>query len=560
MRRMDTLLLRRFILTATLFLTAWIPMTALMGYKTGDWRDVAMSIGLPVGLCLLYWWPLGTFLSWYRGRAWRRVLLGYVLSLPLYFVTLAAIYPIFGSVFRPFSGGNFVIYLSATPQFYAAVHIFFYLSRRLPRFMVGTATAVFAMGIVVPIILIRTPQDAWPRQNQELVAIDGAFIVDTASHRIVEGQTVYIRNGRIEAIADANLHPEWPRIDAHGSYLLPGLIDVHTHIQSPVELAAGFNFRYFAGSVFQDYAPQRQAYLAAGVTSVRDVGGVAVRAFALRERIMQRQLLGPRYFMVGRLVTSPHGHPVSTIWQGTQSRLGAILARDEQTMIDGLSRNLEWRPDAVKFVHGTIGRAREELSAGLLAKGIEWASAHRLITIVHAETAAEFEAAIRAGATGVEHAAYLQSVPQSLAGIVQRRRPFVDPTFGEYEVDLSLNRIPAAQRASQLECSYRSARELRDAGARLVIGTDAPMVRYGSGFHDELAHYLRAGFRAEEILEFATVNNAEYLGRGTELGRIAVGYRADFVLARDNPYEKLDTLRRPVWTMLDGQVVPQENQ
>jgi imidazolonepropionase-like amidohydrolase len=81
------------------------------------------------------------------------------------------------------------------------------------------------------------------------------------------------------------------------------------------------------------------------------------------------------------------------------------------------------------------------------------------------------------------------------------------------------------------------------------------MVSYGTGFHDELAHFARAGFVPAEILTFATLHNAEYLGHAAELGRIATGYRADLILTEANPLEKLDTLRQPVWTMLDGQIV-----
>ena len=106
-----------------------------------------------------------------------------------------------------------------------------------------------------------------------------------------------------------------------------------------------------------------------------------------------------------------------------------------------------------------------------------------------------------------------------------------------------------------MQLSYRAVRELHDAGPRLAIGTDAPMVCYGAGFHDELAHFARASFSPAEILTFATINNAEYLGKPSELGRIAPGYRADLILADGNPLEKLETLRHPIWTMLDGQIV-----
>jgi imidazolonepropionase-like amidohydrolase len=122
-------------------------------------------------------------------------------------------------------------------------------------------------------------------------------------------------------------------------------------------------------------------------------------------------------------------------------------------------------------------------------------------------------------------------------------------------MDLTMNKYPEEARTRELRCSYESLRQLHRAGARLVVGTDAPMARYGSGLHDELAHFIRAGFTAREVLQFATINNAAYLGKDAELGRVAAGYRADLVLTRENPLEQLSTLRQPVWTMLDGRIV-----
>jgi imidazolonepropionase-like amidohydrolase len=225
-------------------------------------------------------------------------------------------------------------------------------------------------------------------------------------------------------------------------------------------------------------------------------------------------------------------------------------------MLEGLDRNFaEGPPDVVKFIHGTIGRAHSELSAGLMTAGIRWAGEHGLTSVVHAETEAEFEDAIRAGATGIEHTAYLENLPPELLTLVSESRPFLDPTFGEYETDLMLRKIPPPERESTLSRKYGLVRQLYQSGARIVIGTDAPMVAYGSGFHDEMAYFIRAGFEPPQILTMATVGNAAYLGKAAELGKISAGFRADLILVKNNPLQDLGTLRTPVWTMLDGQIV-----
>ena len=486
-----------------------------------------------------------------------RLLVGYLISVPLFFVSLYIVYPAFGAAFHPMVNGQWKIYLSATPQFYLMVLLVSYLtSLRIGYWFVRGSALIFAAGAVLPFCLSAAASFDWPKARMDRLVIEGARIVDAGSNRIIDGQSVYIQGGRIIDIRAGSSHPDWPRIQADGHYLFPGLIDVHTHLQSPVEVRAGLQLGYFLRSTISSYAPQRRAYLESGVTTVRDLGGPALKSFRMRTGIERKDMLGPRLLTAGRLVTSPLGHPVSTIWTPSISNEGAILATDEKTLIDGLDRNLaEGPPDVVKFIHGTIGRAKEELSADLMARGIRWAKDHGLTSVVHAETPAEFEDAIRAGATGVEHAAYLDRLPPSLVALVSSNRPFIDPTFGEYETSMMLQKLPKSERDRRLQRSYEMVRELARSGARIVMGTDAPLVAYGSGFHDEIAQFVCAGFTPAEILTIATSGNAAYIGKATELGRIAAGFRADLVLAKDNPLQDPNTLRKPLWTMLDGQVV-----
>jgi imidazolonepropionase-like amidohydrolase len=547
----------RFLTVVSLLFAAPLPLTICLLYQLGGWRSALQSPAGEIVLALFYWFPIGALLSFYQGRTWKRLLFGYLLSLPLYFLTLKLIYPIWGgATFHPLAHGHLPIYLSATPSFFGMVRLVYYLATsRTAHWARGGATLACAAGLCAPIYLAASTNMRWPNESGKLV-ITGAHIVDPSANRVIDGQNIYISDGRIIEISPAPLHPGWPRLDARNRWLIAGLIDVHTHIQSPVEIPVGFNFRYFMKSMMGRYGVQRGEYLASGITSVRDLGGSADDNFRMRADILAKKTLGPRFFTSGRLVTSPHGHPVSTIWPEEVSRQGAILATNEADLLAALDRNFAaGPPDVVKIVHGTIGRAKEELSPELMAAAIRWADLHHLMSIVHAETAQEDVDALRAGATGIEHSAYLQSVPESLSALVAQRRPFIDPTFGEVETDRNRQKLSTAEKDRLMQLSYRSVRELYRAGARMAIGTDAPMVRYGAGFHDELDHFERAGFTRAEILTFATGNNAAYLGKAAELGRVAAGYRADFVLSDANPLEKLSALRHPVWTMLDGQIV-----
>jgi imidazolonepropionase-like amidohydrolase len=98
------------------------------------------------------------------------------------------------------------------------------------------------------------------------VSIVNARLVDPAANRIIEGINVHVEDGRIVALAEAaGDSTKWPTIDAAQQYLLPGLIDVHTHLQAPVRsVLAPFDFQFLLESLFPDYAPQRRAYLERG--------------------------------------------------------------------------------------------------------------------------------------------------------------------------------------------------------------------------------------------------------------------------------------------------------
>ena len=178
--------------------------------------------------------------------------------------------------------------------------------------------------------------------------------------------------------------------------------------------------------------------------------------------------------------------------------------------------------------------------------------------MVHAETTDEVTEAARAGATGIEHVASMETLPDDLVHVLVEKRSFVDPTFGEFDAALQLRNVNEADRTKLLQEKYKFIRRLNEAGVRLTVGTDSPLVPYGTGFNDELAQFSQAGFSSDEVLRFVTLNNAEYLGKADSLGQIAPGFLADLVLVRENPLRNLATLRSPVWVMLDGQIVVRE--
>jgi imidazolonepropionase-like amidohydrolase len=553
---------KRFGLPAALLTGIMFPPYVLVQYKTGEWLDVMLALAAWAVLLVVYWLPVGALLFRWRGHWLTRLLVGYLVSIPAYFLALALVYRAFGYRFHPTSAAVWGTYFSATPTFYLMTVALYFLvrgGRTFARMAQGLAGAVFALSLAGTIVLwARTDKYTWPRAVSGRADIVHARIVDAAHARILDDQDVLVENGRIvslvAALADRS---DWPRIDARGNYLVPGLIDVHVHLQVPERSTrSGFELSYFLNSILGDYAPQRRAYLENGVTAIRSLGEPAAHIFALRAAVAGHKLLGPRILAAGRLVTSPHGHPASTIWTPQITRQGAILAASADDVRSGLEKNYAaGPPDAVKIIYGTIHMAHERLSRDLLNEAVRWAKGRGMISIVHIDTTQEAADAVASGATGVEHLASIERLPDELTREMAARGTFADPTFGEFVTARTLAGAKQDEIARELAQRYDFVRRLDQAGVPLTVGTDAPLVDYGQGLQGELAHYAKAGFTAGRILRFVTVNNAAYLGKANELGQIAAGYRADLLLVQKNPLDEIGALRKPVWVMRDGQIV-----
>ena len=302
---------REFLLPAILLTGVIIPLYLTMQYKSGQLRDALLVVVLWAILVFLYWLPIGTFLFRWKGHWLTRLVTGYLVSLPLYFLALWLAYPTLGAHFHPRSPAEWGIYSSATPTFYLMVFGLYLLvrgGRTLARITQSLAALAFAVSLIGTIVLFaRVDKYKWTSRGTQRVDIVNARIVDAPEGKITQGQNVLIENGRIAQIIPADLdQSNWPTIDAKGDYLVPGLIDVHVHLQAPIRsVLGGFNFGYFLNSILGDWAPQRRAYLEDGITAIRDLGGPAARIFALRTEVNEHKLLGPRIFAVGRLVTSP---------------------------------------------------------------------------------------------------------------------------------------------------------------------------------------------------------------------------------------------------------------
>ena len=358
------------------------------------------------------------------------------------------------------------------------------------------------------------------------VAFTGASVVDVVAGTVVAGRTVVVRGDRIESVggtppADATL------ISAAGKFLVPGLIDSHVHVRE------------------KDLA----TYVDAGITSVRHMWGYP-GLLELADRIVRQQELAPAIYAASPGVDGP-GSP----WPYTQliedpAAAGALI---------GALRDEGWR--WIKVYPHLARPVYEAVLAAAARKGIR--------VIGHVPFSLPIEEAMAEGHFSVEHlVGYERSlVAQSagfypdwanadasrmagLAALTARLGAWNCPTLAIIAI-YARTQDPQGTAVTNRK---RMVAALRDAGARLLAGTDSgiDVTEPGSSLHEELKQLASARLSNAEALRAATASGAEFLGEAGRIGTIAAGARADLLLLDHNPLEDLSALWKPPLIMLRG--------
>jgi imidazolonepropionase-like amidohydrolase len=358
----------------------------------------------------------------------------------------------------------------------------------------------------------------------EPVVIRNVLVFDGS--RMLARTSVSIAGGRILGVGRDLRAPAGALIvDGSGKTLLPGLIDAHVHVRTTEDLVTALAF---------------------GVTTCLDMFTRHEMAAAARAEQAAGLAAGRADLLsAGTPATAPGGH-------GTEYGVPIpTLSRPEnaQAFVD---ERLAEGSDYLKIIKddgSAFGFRRPTLDAATMGALIRAAHARGRLAIVHIATAEDAGEALAAGADGIAHVH--SGLPDSeLARAAANRHVFWTPTLAVITHD-----APAGARDAALAI----VRSLRDAGVRILAGTDAPNpgTAYGETLHTELVLLVAAGLSPVETLAAATSGAAAAFGL-TDRGRIAPGLRADLVLVKGDPSRDIGATRRiaAIWKqgVVSGQV------
>jgi imidazolonepropionase-like amidohydrolase len=409
----------------------------------------------------------------------------------------------------------------------------------------------FLRGILFGSAAIAGAATAAAQDGSGQSVITAARYVDVLSGKTIEHPAIFVgADGRITNIADART-VRWSsnvkHIDLGQRTLLPGLIDMHVHLDGPADIG-GYRGLEFTDSFWGMTAVgAARTMLDAGFTTVRNVGADYRNDIGLKQAIEAGYAVGPRIVPAGYALGATGGHCDSTFLPPSlehENKEEGIGDTPEE-LRHQVRRQRKFGSEVIKVcaTGGVFSRntepGQQQLSEEELRAIADEAHQWGLRVAAHAHGADGIRAAIAAGIDTIEHASLVDD--EGIRMAVQRKRPVW------FSMDIYNTEYTQAEGAKNgvLEDNLRKDREIaqiqRDnfrkahkAGVRMVFASDVGVMPHGDG-GKQFRVMVEYGMTPLEAIQAATRNAAQALGRERDVGAIAVGRYADIIAVDGDP-------------------------
>lgn len=417
--------------------------------------------------------------------------------------------------------------------------------------------------------------------KQRAILIANVSVFDSITQSSISNQDVVVSGGQIATVCPTgtcSVPADAYVIAGEGATLVPGLIDMHGHISTTT------------GPTWDMAAPNPEdnlrAYLYAGVTTVFDPGDSSAEAFSRRDAVAKGELLGPRIFTAGKIITDPDGHPRAMVaefapwwisWFLKPAVATGVSSADEA--VEAVNERVDAGADVVKVAIDSIPLDASIMSADVLSALVEQSHKRGVRAVAHIGTTAD---ALKTGNSGIDlwiHGVYKERIADDdIARLAAFGIPMVatSEVFDRYGRALSgpikPTRLETQMISSEKLASFfpppadfelgglaswvnlmRDTREIRldnvarvhAAGITVLAGSDTQSgVFPGAGLHREIVTLVAAGLTPGAAMRAATYDSARFLANGKEpdSGVIAPGKRADLLLVNGDPTQDIAAL------------------
>jgi imidazolonepropionase-like amidohydrolase len=411
------------------------------------------------------------------------------------------------------------------------------------------ALSIVLLAVITPKTSAQYPQPGPPR----VFAIKAGKLVDPEKGTTAANQIILVRGRKIEAVgSNVQIPADAQVIDLSKSTVLPGLFDAHTHLCMTVKPERDGTNYYF--TTLLDPTPYRaiegvanaRDMLAAGFTSVRDVGNAGNYAdTALRQAVERGLIPGPTIVNAGRII-APYGGQFHL--QPEKQNLATpeyAFADTHDEMLKAIRENIHYGATLIKIV---VDDQKYIYSVDDIRFMVEEAHRAGLKLAAHCWTRAGAHNAAEAGVDSIEHGQMMTNDDLQLAK--KNHVVLVGTDFTEIASHgLHPVFVDRLKRAYQI-------------GVTMAFGTDVIQTMPGETRGTQAAEYVdswvEAGVPPKDTLQAMTINAARLLGVDGERGAIKPGLAADIIAMPENPLENIQAVRKVSFVMKDGSVFKRE--
>jgi imidazolonepropionase-like amidohydrolase len=393
-------------------------------------------------------------------------------------------------------------------------------------------------------------------------------LVDTKSGKVLTEKTVVISGDKITAIENGYLvpkHSEDVVIDLKSKTVMPGLIDMHVHIESETNPKSYLeDYTLNDADIAFNSAKYAEITLMNGFTTVRDLGGSGVNV-SLRNAINANKVVGPRIFTAEKALATTGGHADPT--NGAKKSIMGNPGPKEGVVngVDDAKKAVRQRykngADLIKITAtgGVLSVAKSGQNPQFTVEEIkaicETAKDYGFHVAAHAHGDEGMQRAILGGVKTIEHGTLMSAetmelmkkydvylVPTISAGKFVTEKAKIPNYYPEVIVPKALDIGPKIQ--DMFSRAYK-------AGVGIAFGTDAAVFYHGDN-GKEFGYMVEAGMPAIEAIQSATIINAMILKMEDQLGQIKEGYLADIVAVDLDPTKDISTMENVVFVMKNG--------
>lgn len=401
----------------------------------------------------------------------------------------------------------------------------------------------------------------------QTVVIKAGKMLDVKTGNVLNNKVLIIDKGIISQITS-----KIPKklddvliIDLSDKFVLPGLMDMHTHIVR--NLSKSFYDGYYQ-------SPHRATIggvvnanktLLAGFTTIRNLGASDYQDVALRNAINAGEVPGPRMAVSGPSLGITGGHCDNNALNHSFKEHSDGVANGPWAVREKVRENVKYQVDLIKFCatggvfsKGTKVGQRQYTQTEMNAI-VNEAHTHGRTVAAHAHGTEGIAFAIKAGVDSIEHASFLDKDTIALA-----KKHDTVLSMDIYNTEYTLaegkkNGVPQENinKEKQVGTKQRQSFTMAvKAGVKMVLGTDAGIYPHGDNAK-QLSRMTTFGMTELQAIQAATINSAQLLKWQDKVGQLKTGYYADIIAVNHDPLQDISTLEQVVFVMKNGIVYKQ---